>query len=279
MSGGLIPYLDSFDATALPIEERLFAAKTVLPRLLASLEGANLVPYVGHDLDIVAAIQAENGDRMKLASLLNPRFFPNENDRRHTATVVLRREGQVAATASVRLRWIERSLAEEMESLRFFYGEHHRAANNLHCIVTAPTARAIETCHVVYSCGFFAAKSEAATDAGRAVIRLAHLWALANWRWSWLIGRAKESIARSFTHRVYRVTASEPSIWVLPDGATLAEREHETFLIHAKRPYVRDQLLRAGVGDPEFVHGTPSAAQLRRHALAQHSMSVGDLPG
>src|SRR3546814_2645042 len=70
--------------------------------------------------------------------------------------------------------WVDGTLKDACESLRFFYGENiHLARPEERCRVSAPFAENVRDCALVYSCAFHA-RSEEHTSELQSLMRISY---------------------------------------------------------------------------------------------------------
>ena len=242
------------------------ASRKLVPPLVRTLEHMDLEPRATHDFTHLVRFQEARKDRMHLFQISNPVYQLGMNETNSFALFLYRGE-QAVACAALRLKWIETTLAEELSSLRFYYDDVPGMAKpGERCVVTAPTARLIEACPVVVSVSLCVDRDQANGTAVRPLMRLLHLWAAVHWRWSWLIGLAERSVARTYTYDVHGFAGAELGVWrtrptdvVEPDGELPL---HEFMLLTAPRRHSTATFLRADVGDVGRPLGQPMRAMV-----------------
>jgi len=237
------------------------ASRALVPPLVRALEQLDLEPRATHDVAHLVRFQEARKDRMHLFQIVNPVYQSVLNETNFFAMFLYRGETPVAS-AGLRLKWIETTLAEELTSLRFYYDDvPSMARERERCVVTAPTARLIEACPVVVSLSVCVDRDQANGTAVRPLMRLLHIWAAVHWRWSWLIGIAEWPVARNYTHTIYGFAGAELGVWrnrpsdgYQPDGELPLT---EFMLLTAPRRYVMATFLRADVADVGRPLGQP----------------------
>lgn len=242
-------------------ETHRMASRTLVPPLVRALEHLDLEPRATHDVAHLVRFQEARKDRMHLFQIANPAYQSVLNET-NFFTLFLYRGDNPVASAGLRLKWIERTLAEELTSLRFYYDDvPGMARERERCIVTAPTARLIEACPVLVSLSLCVDRDQANFAAVPPLMRLLFLWAAVHWRWSWLIGIAERSIARLYTYDIYGFAGAELGVWrnrpsdgYQPDGELPLT---EFILMTAPRRHTMATFLRADVCDVGRPLGQP----------------------
>jgi hypothetical protein len=210
-----VPFLDAFFADALPAHLRRAASMKAV-RLVAALREAGLEPEVGHSLSEYSIYAKENSQRMSLSPVFDGAYHPGGSA--DTMMLYGMRGGQAVASCGARLIWLGTSLADAMESQRFWFGEDSTQRGGEACVVTAPSARVLEHMHIAW----VGAGSNFSGEKGAILpmIRLVNLYALANWRWTTCVGIAEPEIAYvenrekpfSRAHDIYGFASAEADI-------------------------------------------------------------------
>ncbi len=210
-----VPFLDAFAADALPVNLRRVASIKAV-RLVAALREVGLEPEVGHSLAEYSIYAKENSQKMSLSPVFDGAYHPGGVA--DTMMLYGLRGGQAVASCGARLIWLAASLADAMESQRFWYGEHGMPRDGEVCVVTAPSARVLEHVHIAW----VGAGSNFSGEKGAILpmIRLVNLYALANWRWTTCVGIAEPEIAYvenrekpfSRAHDIYGFASAEADI-------------------------------------------------------------------
>lgn len=214
-------YLDAFDPSEFiltDLVDRL--GDDILLPLIRSLAAADLRPFVGHDLAAIAQIQEANADRMRLVHANNPRFHP-KTSRANTSVLILKRGTKPVGCVASRLIWCERTLAEEMESGRFWVANPFTMWHGRdRCIVNSFMARAIKSCPVVFTGSIFLDKSVTGGTVLAAMLRLHYVWLLCHWQWSWAIGITEGALIRRHLFDVYGSMSLHLGVWRTRPGST-----------------------------------------------------------
>jgi hypothetical protein len=210
-----VPFLDAFSADALPAHLRRAASMKAV-RLVAVLRDAGLEPEVGHSLAEYSRYAKDNSKRMSLSPVFDGDFHSSSSA--DTMMLYGLRGGRAVASCGARLIWLGSSLADAMESQRFWFGEEGAPPGDEACVVTAPTARALEHIHIAW----VGAGSNFSGEKGAILpmIRLVNLYALANWHWTTSVGIAEPEIAYvenrekpfSRAHDIYGFACAEADI-------------------------------------------------------------------
>lgn len=230
----LVTYLDSFDPGDFVDPERIeVAGQRIIPPLLTALAQQNVTVYVTHNLEMIADIQRNSGGKMRLVKVNDPACHPNASPN-DTNAIVLMRDGVPVGCVASRLRWCERTLAEEMESGRFWVSQPATMwSPNDKCIAKTHMAKVIRACPVVYTGSVYLNASVTGGHTLAAMIRLHLLWLVTHWKWSWVVGLIEGPIIRRHAFDVYGVTSLETGVWRTRAGdsdlhqyeLTLNERE------------------------------------------------------
>ena len=248
-----VPFLDAFSADALPAHQQRAASMKAV-RLVAALRKAGLEPEVGHSLAEYSIYARENSQRMSLSPVFDGTY--HSGDTNDTMMLYALRGDRAVASCGARLIWLGTSLADAMESQRFWFGENGAPHGDEGCVVTAPTARAIEHMHIAW----IGAGSNFSGEKGAILpmIRLVNLYALANWRWTTCVGIAEPEIAYvenrekpfSRAHDVYGFASAE---------ADIRRGGRRFMLMTSPRRYLEACAMSPGYADIELVAPEPSA--------------------
>ena len=251
-------YLHEFDGEALPLSLREIARERVAGPLVGRIESMGLTVEVIHSLAPIYEINRLDPERRPIWHQYDLALHPHL-DHTNSVSVVIRKDRAPVACSVGILAWVETSLADEMESLMHFYEDPERMAEPTdRCVVTATTASTIRHCSAAWSVAFWGA-----TGHGRpgnpitsAVIRLAHLWMLAHWRFSYLVALSRDAMARRYAIEICGFASCEIGIWI--PGATRTAKERERWLLSAPRDFLRWNFLRPEAADLDFPLGYPS---------------------
>jgi hypothetical protein len=258
--GPLHHYLDAFDPSDFiltDIVDRL--GDNILLPLIRSLAAADLRPFVGHDLTAVGQIQEANADRMRLVQTNNPRFHP-KTSRANTSVLVLKRGDKALGCVASRLIWCERTLAEEMESGRFWVSNPFTMWRDTdQCIVDSFMARAIKSCPVVFTGSIFLHKSVTGGSVLPAMLRLHYVWLLCHWQWSWGIGLTEGALIRRHVFDIYGSMSLHVGVWRTRTGS---DGLHQYEISICEREAAMKAWLRPEMGDLSRPMGRPPKAIL-----------------
>lgn len=257
-----INYLDDFNPLeALPIERVQTAGTEIIPPLLRSLEDHGLQAMMSHDLRTVAKLHRASGGRMRRLIQTNDYHYHPNATPADTMVLALMRDGVPKGCIASRLIWCERSLAEEMESGRFWVA--HPASMwtaSDRCIVGAVIAKTIRTCHLVFTGSVYLAQDVTGGNTLAAMMRLHHLWVLCHWRWTWLVGVIEGALARRHAFNVYGGMALDLGVWRTRPGE--GPELHEYELTSCERETSMETWLRPEMGDLARPMGRPSLAAM-----------------
>jgi hypothetical protein len=209
------PYLDLFSTQALPAPLRKDAALKAM-RLVGALREVGLDAAGGFSLSDYATYAHDNEDKMTLSPVFDGRYHESGEDR--TMIVYATKDGRPVASCGLRLIWMPCTLADSMERLDFWYGDAGTSRSNESCEVTAPVAQRIE--HVYIAWTGATTNFSGFRGATTAVVRLAYLYAAANWRWTMLAAIAEPHIAYvedrerpySRAHDIYGFASAESEV-------------------------------------------------------------------
>jgi len=256
-SGDFANYIDDFNPVdSLPYQLVRVAGTEIIPPLLQSLEDQGLRAVIGHDLETVAKLYRSSGGRMRrLIQTNDPRFHPNATPG-DTMVLALMRGGVPKGCVASRLIWCEGSLAEEMESGRFWVS-HPRSMWTPadRCIVRAGIGKSIRSCHVAFSGSIYLAQDVTGGETLAAMLRLHHLWVLCHWRWSWFLGIIEGALARRHAFDVYGAMALDMGVWRTRPGE--GPELHKYELTSCSREAAIENYLRPEMGDLARPLGRP----------------------
>ncbi len=189
LGSDLASYLDAFDPLNLiPPEAVRTAGMKIIPPLLGALSDRGLSVFVTHDLNYLMSVYKNSNGRMLLIKANHPDCHPKTGPA-DTNVMVLARDSELVGCIASRLIWCERSLAEEMESGRFWVADPETMwTEQDRCITTSGAARTIGSCPVVYCGSVYLDPSIRGGMTLAALCRLHLLWLVCHWRWSWLVG-------------------------------------------------------------------------------------------
>jgi hypothetical protein len=253
----LSDYIDSFNPNdSLPFGLIGLAGAEIVPSLLRSLAERDLRVCVGHNLSTVVKLHHASGGRMKRLIQTNDPLYHPEASSADTVVIALMRNGMPKGCVASRLVWCERSLAEEMESGRFWVS-HPSTMWTVRdkCVVRAHVAKGIRSCHAVFAGSIFLAQDVTGGDTLAAMLRLHHLWVLCHWRWSWLLGIIEGALARRHAFDVYGAMAMDLGIWRSRPGE--GEELHKYELMSCSREAAVESMLRSEMGDLSRPLGRP----------------------
>jgi len=255
--GSLANYIDDFDPLeSIPIERVQMAGMHVIPPLIAALEAQRLRPMIGHKLATVAKLHRASSGRMRRLTQTNDyRYHPNASPA-DTVVIALMRDGEPKGCIASRLLWCEDTLAEEMESGRFWATQPGLWGKSDRCVVTAVIARTIRACHIVFTGSVWLAQDVTGGSTLSAMMRLHHLWVICHWRWTWLVGMIEGTLARRHAFDVYGGMALDLGLWRTRPGED--EELHEYELTSCERSASMERWLRPEMGDLAFPIGRPS---------------------
>jgi len=259
----LVPYLDAFDPPDLVPAETLRTVGTdvILP-LLTSLSDRELSAFVTHDLNYVLSVAKNSRGRMLLVPVNDPRFHPKAN-RADTSVMLLARDSEIVGCIASRLLWCERTLAEEMESGRFWVSDPATMwTKQDRCVTNFHAARTIGSCPVVYCGSVYLDPSVRGGATLAAMCRLHLLWLVCHWRWSWLVGVMESGLVRH-AFSVYGVDLVEQGLWITREDD---DELHHYQLALNRRDAAMDAWLRPEMGDLSRPMGRPPKTILPREA-------------
>jgi hypothetical protein len=254
---GLVNYIDEFDPLdSIPFERVQMAGMQVVPPLIAALEQQDLRPMIGHKLATVEKLYRASGGRMRrLIQTNDRRYHPNATPA-DTMVLALMRGTEPKGCIASRLLWCERTLAEEMESGRFWATQPGLWGKSDRCVVTAVIARAIRACHIVFTGSVWLSQDVTGGATLAAMMRLHHLWVICHWRWTWLVGMIEGTLARRHAFDVYGGMALDLGLWRTRPGED--DQLHEYELTSCERSASMETWLRPEMGDLSLPIGRPS---------------------
>lgn len=209
-----VSYAETFrPADFVPRGLARLAVEGIVPPLLDVLERQGLRVEVTHDLRSIAQMQRQSGGRMHLIKVNDPRFHPHASCA-DTNGLILKQDGLAVGCVASRLRWCERTLAEEMQSGRFWVSDPERMWRpHDQCLVNAYMAKLIRACPVVYVGSVYLDPSITGGKTLAALARLHMLWLITHWRWSWTVGLVEGPLARRHAFEIYGVMSLESGVW------------------------------------------------------------------
>ena len=148
-----VDYIDAFNPEDfLSLDRIQMAGAEIVPPLLRALDEQGLQAVISHDLTTVAKLHRASGGRMKrLIQPNDPRYHPHASPA-DTVVLALLRDGLPQGCVASRLIWCEGTLANEMESGRFWVENPATMwTRSDRCIVRAPIAKTIRSSYVVFS--------------------------------------------------------------------------------------------------------------------------------
>jgi len=132
------------------------------------------------------------------------------------------RGDRVVATTAVRLRHVQNSLREDMETLRFFYDDPNKIPEGTWCQVEAPSAQTISGL-VMCSVAVWTAKGESGQGLAETVSQLAKLMGVGLWDPDYLIGFSMMDLLRKFAFHKYWHSTAELGFMLAAPQCTLPE--------------------------------------------------------
>lgn len=225
-----------------------------LARLIAHVRHQDVDLEISHDIDAAAA--AFRASNHPVASLLDSRYHLAASTPDQTLVVHARRAGRSIGVSAQRRMWIHGNLGDRMRDLTFWYGA--RAPDGMVCVANAPCLARINSCYVVYSCGFHCEEAKLST----AIIRMAHASAMLAWEFNWMFGRTTKAMGRRHINLGYGGRRQESGVWLLPRGAT-ADDNYPSTLIVDSQVWMQAVFARPIFGDPAASLGVPDG--LRDH--------------
>jgi hypothetical protein len=229
---------------------------TLIPPLLRSLESQGLRLVVSRNLASADWLYRASAGRMKRLIQTNDlRFHPNAtpND---TVVMALFHDNEPRGCIASRLIWCEQSLAEEMESGRFWVMHPPTMWQDPDkCVVRANIAKTIKACHVVCTGSVYLAQGVTGGHTLAAMLRLHHLWILCHWRWSWLVAIIEGSLVRRHAFDIYGMMAIDLGIWRTRPGE--GDELHRYDLLTCPRDAAMESWLRIETGDLNRPMGLP----------------------
>jgi len=240
-----------------PFDRIHMVGAALVPPLLRSLESHGLRLVVSRNLVSADWLYQASAGRMKrLIQTNDMRFHPNAtpND---TVVMALFRDNEPQGCIASRLIWCEQSLAEEMESGRFWVMHPPTMWQDPDkCVVRANIAKMIRACHVVCTGSVYLAQGVTGGHTLAAMLRLHHLWVLCHWRWSWLVAIIEGSLVRRHAFDIYGMTGIDLGIWRTRPGE--GDELHRYDLLTCPRDAAMESWLRIETGDLNRAMGLPS---------------------
>jgi len=260
--GDFVDYIDAFNPEDfLSLDRIQMAGIEIVPPLLRALEDQGLQAVIGHDLSTVSKLHRASGGRMKRIIQTNdPRYHPHASPN-NTVVLALLRDGLPQGCIASRLIWCEETLAKEMESGRFWVENPATMwTRSDRCIVRAPIAKTIRSCHVVFSGSIFLSQQVTGGNTLAAMLRLHALWLVCHWRWSWLTGIIEGALARRHLFDVYGLPSMDLGIWRTRPGE--GNELHKYELSSIDRETAMESWLRPDTGNLSRPMGRPSLSVL-----------------
>ena len=263
LGSDLASYLDAFDPLNLiPPEAVRTAGMKIIPPLLGALSDRGLSVFVTHDLNYLMSVYKNSNGRMLLIKANHPDCHPKTGPA-DTNVMVLARDSELVGCIASRLIWCERSLAEEMESGRFWVADPETMwTEQDRCITTSGAARTIGSCPVVYCGSVYLDPSIRGGMTLAALCRLHLLWLVCHWRWSWLVGIVEAGLLTRHAFDVYGVDLVEQGLWITRDDDEL----HRYQIALNRRETAMELWLRPEMGELTRPMGRPPKAILPREA-------------
>jgi hypothetical protein len=238
-------------------------ATAAILRLAADLATDNIEAIVSFDLGRLAEIFA--GWDARLPKTADHRLWHLGSQPDRSMIVILRHGGRVIGTAAQRLVWLHGTLANELRSGRFFYGDADPPAD-WHCSCSIAMADLIAYCPIVYTCAFrmelegLQLSRDKRDRISWRALRLSQALAATHWAWSWMIARSDEGIALRYAPAAGGFTSFAKGLEIraadpLKPGALQLEKwQHMMF---ARRDDIEQQLQL-----PAFAAGETLAAPM-----------------
>lgn len=262
---GLVSYVDAFHPLpSVPTATVRMAGAKIIPPLLRALDRHGLTAVVGHRLSTVERLYRSSGGRMRrLIQVNDPQYHPDATPA-DTVVLALMRDGVPQGCVASRLIWCEHSMAEEMESGRFWV-QHpetmwHPPVDR--CVVGASIARHIRACHVVFTGSIYLSQAVTGGDTLAAMLRLHHLWIVSHWHWSWWVGIIEGALARRHAFDIYGVSSMHLGLWRTRPGED--DDLHKYELTTTEREAAMESILRVETGDLSRPLGRPPADMMIR---------------
>lgn len=265
LDNDLVRYLDAFNPPPLIASDARSTADTrIIPPLLGALSDQGISAYVTHDLNYILSINKSSQGEMVMIQMNDPRCHPNAS-RADTCVMALVRNVELVGCIASRLIWCERSLAEGLESGRFFVSDPATMwTRQDRCITNSAMARTIGACPVVYCGSVYLDPSIRGGNTLAALCRLHLLWLVCHWRWSWQIGFIEAGLLRHHAFDVYGVDLIEQGVWF-----TRADDDqlHHYHLALNRRETAMKSWLRPEMGDLGRPMGRPPESILPQEAI------------
>lgn len=260
-------FLDALTCTALPAVERPVIAGRIAPALVRAARDIDLVPMISHHLDTLVEIKAIDPERAFLSQLSNPALHPDAGVQ-DTAIVLLMQDGRPVASASLRLRWIEGSLRDAIETKALFYADPAQAPEAELIVCRAAKAQDIRACHVIVAGALWVARTATSVDSRviKLLVRFLNLLATANYHWSWCISFSLPPLMRQ-AFPIYGADGVEHGVYM-----DIGNRRVETVLVHASRARFLDNLL-----SPAYLDLANDLDALTDHDLARAGRAAAEL--
>ncbi len=267
-----VPYLDAFRPPEIvPPDTLRRVGMDIVPPLLGALSNNGISVFVTHNLGSVAKIQKDSRGGMHLAKTNDPKFHP-KTSWDDTNVLVLSCDSALVGCISSRLIWCERTLAEEMESGRFWVSDPATMwTSRDRCITNSVAAKAIRGCPVVYCGSVYLDPRVRGGVTLAAMCRLHLLWLVCHWRWSWLVGVVEGGLLHHHAFDVYGVDLVEHGLWITRDDD---DELHRYQLALNRRDTAMEAWLRPEMGDLARPMGRPPKTVLPREAVERSRTAV-----
>jgi hypothetical protein len=256
-------YIDAFNPDdSIPDDLARIARSTIIPPLIDALQQQGFTLHVTHDLASIAAMHRSSGGRMRLIKVNDPQYHPDASPA-NTSGLILKRDGFPVGCVASRLRWCERTLAEEMQSGRFWVSDPESMwGRDEQCLTNAYIAKIIRACPVVYVGSVYLDPSVTGGRTLATMARLHMLWLVTHWHWSWTIGLIEGALVRRHAFDVYGVMSLEMGVWRTRPGDSALHQYHLTII---EREAAMAAWLRPEVGNLDCPLGRIPELSLRPH--------------
>jgi len=228
-------------------------------KLTATLCKHKLTVTIGSDLRGVPPIIRSHPKKSRVSELVRPEFNPSAGPH-DTIVVILQRRGRDIGCAVVRLKRIKGSLAEAYERKTLFSEDSNRlkpslSAQKIRCVSTL-AQNEIRSCHIAVSTGLCvhpktSGKAYPKTVL-RSLMRLLHMRAFVEWRWSYLIAHAIDEIACKHAFDTDGFSTIQSGIFRTEAGETTGYR-----LMIAERKWFENLVGHRLYGDPSVSLSDP----------------------
>lgn len=253
-------YADELNVSRAPSEARRVLSSIIVPGLLQKIAEHGLVVLVSRGLDELAEFHNARPDGGKLWEIFDPQYQTDASERDSIALFLVDENGQPVGAVGARLRWCERTLAEEMESLRLFFTDPAgMAPEGFVCTVTARSAREeIMASWLAISGAGYMSPDVRGGGCYKALYRLLHVLMLVEWRWGWSISLIRETQPVGLSVNSYGFRSLEP--YVILGG-------RRDYLACSRRSEMAAQVLRPELVDLKSF-AEPTLNDIERSQLA-----------